>query len=174
MKEWSTAGINAPARNPSLLRKVTVLWMIAATIIVLLTGCTLSIPTDPGGSLDTISGNELRIGIAPETGFSTATDPPEGPLPDLATDFARSLHARTSWEIASEETLVHMLESGEIDLVLGNFTAGTAWAGDVGVSRPFLISVEGTKREIVAFLPAGENAFLAKFETYLDETGKTS
>lgn len=145
--------------------------MGTAMLLLVLTGCGISVPADPDGSLQRVVGDELRVGVAAEPDISTAADQPQGPLPDLARDFAETLHANTTWTVASEESLVRMIESGEIDLALGDFSPQTPWSDRVAISRPFA-APEGTPApELVAFLPLGENAFVSEFETYLDETG---
>ncbi|MBK0419646.1 hypothetical protein JD276_11440 [Leucobacter sp. CSA1] len=133
-----------------------------------LAGCGLSIPADPDRSLEHARGDELRVGIAVEPRLSTAEDPPRGPLPDLARGFAEELHARVVWEMGSEESLVRMLEEDEIDLALGDFSPETPWSDRSAVSRPF--AAEGVDAELVALLPAGENALLSEFEGYIDAT----
>src|SRR5690606_22261227 len=135
-----------------------------------LAGCGISIPSDPGGTLEKISGGEMRVGVTAEEGMSTAGDPPEGPLPDLANEFAGSIDASTTWTVAGEETLVELLERDKIDIALGHFTAETAWVDRVAISRPF--SISGTDAELVALMPPGENAILAEFEAYIDSTGR--
>lgn len=158
----------APIARPN--RRVRRSWFSVCAAVLLLSGCGMSIPTDPEGSLEKITGGEMRVGVTAEEGMSTADDPPEGPLPDLANDFADSLDASTTWVVAGEESLVEMLETDKIDIALGRFTAETAWADRVAPSRPFIAS-EKTDTEIVALTPLGENAFLTEFETFIDSTG---
>ncbi|UOR01783.1 hypothetical protein MUN77_00185 [Leucobacter allii] len=142
-----------------------------ALLAAALTGCGLTIPADPGGSLERARGGELHIGIAAEPGMSTDAHPPEGPLPELGSDFAESIDAAPIWEVGGEETLVGMLESGDIDLALGHFTPETPWTERAAVSRPFAGSAGGADAELVALMPLGENALLSAFEGYIDERG---
>ncbi|UOQ57333.1 hypothetical protein MUN78_00365 [Leucobacter allii] len=145
-----------------------------ALLAAALTGCGLTIPADPDGSLERARGGELRIGIAAEPGMSTDAHPPEGPLPELGADFAESIDAAPVWELGGEETLVGMLESGDIDLALGHFTPETPWTERAAISRPFAGSaggVDGADAELVALMPLGENALLSAFEGYIDGRG---
>ncbi len=145
----------------------------AVTAIALLTavsGCGLTVPTDPDGTLQSVSGGELRVGVSPDPGLvADDTEPPTGSVPELVTDFADSIDADVEWTVASEETLVMMLERGDLDLVAGGFTDQTPWVDRAGVSRgyPGIDGADG--RSIVMLVPLGENAFLSTLERYLDE-----
>lgn len=139
---------------------------LAVCAALLLAGCGISIPTDPGGTLESVTGGEMRVGVTAEDNMSTGGETPAGPLPHLATDFARSIDARTTWIVAGEESLVEMLETDKIDIAFGHFTKDTPWADRVAVSRPF--EAPGTGAETVAFMQLGENAFVTQFETFID------
>lgn len=135
-----------------------------------LSGCGLTIPADPDGTLSSVTGSELRIGATADPGLvDIDRDTPTGSLPDLVGGFADSIDAEIAWTDGSEETLVGMLESGDLDLVIGGFTANTPWIDKAGVTRgyPGIDGADG--REIVMLVPLGENAFLSALERYLDE-----
>lgn len=140
--------------------------MLAAT----LAGCGMSIPADPDGTLDRVSGGELRIGASPDPGLvDVESSTPTGPLPDLAEKFAATLDAEPEWTVGSEETLVGMLEAGDLDLVIGGFTEKTPWIDKAGITRGYS-GIEGADgRKIVMVVPLGENAFLADLERFLDK-----
>lgn len=153
------------AQRSHRLYAVLVLLLTAA-----LTGCGLTIPADPDGTLTGASGEVLRIGVTAEPGLvNTSEEEPSGPLVDLATGFAASIDAQYEWTVASEESLVHMLETDEIDLAIGGFTDQTPWAERVGITRGYsdLPGAEG--RSVVMLVPPGENAFLRELEAFLDE-----
>ena len=140
--------------------------MLAAT----LAGCGMSIPADPDGTLDRVSGGELRIGASPDPGLvDVESSTPTGPLPDLAEQFAATLDAEPEWTVGSEETLVGMLEAGDLDLVIGGFTEKTPWIDKAGITRGYS-GIEGADgRKIVMLVPLGENAFLTDLERFLDK-----
>ncbi len=140
--------------------------MLAAT----LAGCGMSIPADPDGTLDRVSGGELRIGASPDPGLvDVESSTPTGPLADLAEKFATTLDARPEWTVGSEETLVGMLEAGDLDLVIGGFTEKTPWIDKAGITRGYS-GIEGADgRKIVLLVPLGENAFLTDLERFLDK-----
>lgn len=135
-----------------------------------LSGCGVTVPTDPDGTLSTVSGGELRVGTAPD-GDLVRVDggEPSGSIVDLVDEFASRIDAETDWTVASEETLVSMLEDGELDLIAGGITSDTPWVDKAGVSRGYTDIQGASGREIVMLVPLGENAFLAKLETFLDE-----
>jgi ABC-type amino acid transport substrate-binding protein len=144
--------------------------MAALALCGTLAGCGLSIPADPEGTLDTVTGGELRVGTSPDGDLVEVSDgEPSGSIVDLVDGFADSIQAETDWTVASEETLVTMLESGDLDLIAGGMTADTPWVERAGVSRGYP-GIEGADgREIVMLVPLGENAFLSTLETFLDE-----
>jgi hypothetical protein len=135
-----------------------------------LTGCGLTVPTDPDGTLEEVAGGELRVGVTAEPGLvDTDTPTPSGAVPELVSGFAHSIDATPSWTVASEETLVGMLEHGDLDLVAGGFTDKTPWIDDAGITRGYAGIPGAGGRSIVMLVPLGENAFLSKLERYLDQ-----
>lgn len=136
----------------------------------MLTGCGISIPTDPNGTLDSVTGGELRIGVSPDDGLVDVDGAsPTGSLVDLANDFAATLHAEPTWTVGSEETLVGMLEADDLDLVIGGFTEQTPWLDRAGLTRGYGGIAGADGRKIVMLVPLGENAFLSDLERFLDE-----
>ncbi|MGP6170594.1 hypothetical protein ACTU6U_02620 [Microbacterium sp. A196] len=148
--------------------------LLALAMTAALTGCGITVPTDPDGTLQTVSGGELRVGVAPDEGLvDVSTAAPTGPLVDLIDEFAASLDADVRWTIGSEEELVVKAEEGDLDLVVGGFTDQTPWVNRVGVTRGYT-GIEGSGgRSTVMFVPLGENAFLSSLEEFLDaEVGR--
>ncbi|WP_258132049.1 transporter substrate-binding domain-containing protein [Microbacterium sp. MYb62] len=140
--------------------------MLAAS----LAGCGLTVPTDPEGTLASVTGGELRVGTSPDGDLVEVTrDGPTGSIVDLVDRFADSVDAETEWTVASEETLVTMLEAGELDLIAGGITADTPWVDKAGVTRGYRTIDGADGREIVMLVPLGENAFLSSLERFLDE-----
>jgi ABC-type amino acid transport substrate-binding protein len=143
---------------------------VAAAVVAVLAGCGLTIPTDPDGTLERAQGAVLRVGVTDEPGLIDVVDGrARGPLADLVVDFADSLDAEVAWTSASEESLVVDLEEGRLDLVVGGMTAETPWVDRVGVTRGYPGIPGSEDRQIVLFVPLGENAFLSRLETFLDD-----
>lgn len=145
--------------------------LIALTAVLALTGCAITIPADPDGTLDRIEGGELRVGVSIEPGLIELDDAgtgASGPLADLVEQYAASHDADVVWTPGSEESLVLDLEEGRIDLAAGGMTSATGWVDRVGVTRgyPGIPGADG--RDLVLFVPLGENAFLSDLERFLD------
>lgn len=144
--------------------------LLILAMAVSLVGCGMTVPTDPDGTLQTVSGGELRVGVSPDDSLAdVSADIPTGPLIDLTDTFADSLDAEVRWTVGSEEALVGMLENDDLDLVVGGFTDQTPWLDRVGVTRGYTGIVGADERTIVMFVPLGENAFLSGLETFLDK-----
>jgi len=152
------------------MRRVSAVTAVLALCAAVLTGCGLSIPTDPDGTLDRVTGDVLRVGASPsgELVVVTSTDAVSGPLPDLVTGFAESRDARVVWTVGSEEDLVDALETGELDLAIGGMTEATPWTDRVSVTRGFSGIPASGGHPVVILLPLGENALQSALETYLD------
>lgn len=142
----------------------------ALAVAASLAGCVSEVPGDPGGTLDAVTGGELRVGASPDPGLvDTGGTTPTGPLPDLVTAFADSIDADPVWTVASEETLVTELEDGQLDLLIGGFTDQTPWTDKAGVTRGYTDIAGADGRSVVLLVPLGENAFLSALERFLDE-----
>lgn len=143
--------------------------VLTATAL-LVSACGVTVPSDPDGTLDAVVGDTIEVGVSPDPGLAdTRGDEPRGPLVDLVEGFASSLDARIQWTVASEETLVGDLETGDLDLAIGGFTDQTPWADRAGVTRGYT-SIDGSDgRTLVFLVPLGENAFLSDLEAFLDD-----
>lgn len=141
--------------------------IVATSAVLALAGCGLQIPA---GSLERITGGQVRVGIAagtvpgaPEAGGGPAS----GMLVAALEDFAQSRDARLVWSAGGEEHLVDQLEAGELDLAVGDMTDQTPWADRVSVTRGY--AVDGSEQAYVVLLPLGENALQSALETFLDQ-----
>ena len=144
----------------------------AATVAIgmALAGCGLSVPTDPDGTLQSVRGGELCVGVSPDGALvEVHGGEPSGSVIDLVEGFADEIDASPEFTVATEETLVRMLEDDELDLVAGGFTSDTPWVEKAGVSRGYPGIQGAAGRDIVMLVPLGENAFLSTLERYLDE-----
>ena len=143
--------------------------------MLLLTGCGLSIPTDPDGTLDHVRSSQvLRVGASPRTGWVELVGPgePGGYEPRLVQAFAEALGAEVQWTISGEEHLVTLLEGGGLDLAVGGFTDANAWVDKVGLTRPYAeVEVDGSTEAHVMMVPMGENALQSELERWLDDHG---
>jgi len=130
----------------------------------------MTVPADPDGTLDRVTGGELRVGTSPEPGLvEIDRGEPRGPVVDLVDDFAASIDANVTWTVATEESLVGMLETGDLDLVAGGLTPDTPWIDKAGITRGYS-GIEGADgRKVVMLVPLGENAFLTDLERFLDK-----
>ncbi|WP_026549385.1 transporter substrate-binding domain-containing protein [Arthrobacter sp. Br18] len=136
-------------------------------------GCGISIPTDPEGTLDRISGATLRVGVtgSGEWVQLDAGQDPAGIEPDLVRDFAESVDAQPRWIPGSEHELAEDLKNGELDLVIGGLADNTPWSTHAGMTRPYAESTDkrGEAVRHVMLVPRGENAFLLALDRFLLE-----
>lgn len=145
---------------------------VAGVVIALglsVSGCGLTIPTDPNGTFDRVSGGVLRVGASVDNRLLTGVgSQAEGPLADLVMMFAVRHDATVVWSWGSEEILVEELEANRIDLAVGGFTANSPWSDRAAVTRgyPRIPLAEG--RELSMLVPIGENRMLVELETFLD------
>src|SRR5690606_5214697 len=109
-----------------------------ALLVGALTGCGVSVPADPHGTMDRVQNAERRAGaaeIAPWVGFGSGD--PSGSVPELLREFAAGLGADVEWTTGSEAELVKALERGELDVVVGGFVDDTPWMDMGAVTRPY-------------------------------------
>lgn len=147
--------------------------LAVAMVVMSMTACGVSIPTDPDGTLQRVeSSGELRVGATPAGDALTVDgNHVSGPLADLVEGFAHAHGARVEWTVASEETLVDELEDGSLDLAAGGMTDATPWVDRVSVTRGFT-GVDGSDgKPLVVILPLGENALQFAIEKYFDDQG---
>ncbi|WP_035253612.1 transporter substrate-binding domain-containing protein [Agrococcus lahaulensis] len=147
--------------------------MVAA---VALTGCGMQFPNDPEGTLERVRGDVLRVGATEHRPYVELddVDEPTGSEPALVEKFAERLDADIAWTTGSEAELLHALEQGELDLVIGGFLHDTPWAERDSTTRPYVEeqTADGRTEKHVMIVPMGENAFLVELETFLhEETG---
>lgn len=155
--------------------RATMAAITAGLIALVLSGCGLTMPTDPEGTLDRVSGATLHAGVSPNGDFVQVDDGTvSGSDIELIEAFAASIDADVEWTVASEEALVRGLERGDLDIVAGGLTDETPWVDMAGVTRPYksFVDVEGTAHAVVMLVPIGENAFLSRLETFLTEKGE--
>ncbi|SFK46812.1 extracellular solute-binding protein, family 3 [Cellulomonas sp. KH9] len=146
-------------------------WTAAAVAAVALAGCGVTVPTDPDGTLTAVRGGELRVGVSPHEPW-TVVGPdgvPAGLEIDLVEGFAQTLDADVVWSTGGEEELVDDLERGELDLVVGGFSASSPWTSKAAVTVAYttVTDADGKPEGHVMLTPMGENAFLVELERFL-------
>lgn len=153
-------------RAPAWRRIIAI---VLALGVLTAAGCGIRLPVDPDGTLDRITGHELRVGASASEGLVAIDDDVvSGPLPSLVEGFAAERDAEIVWTIDSEERLVDRLEHGRLDLAIGGMTDSTPWAERVSVTRGYAGIPGADGRKVVVLMPLGENALQAALETYLD------
>jgi polar amino acid transport system substrate-binding protein len=149
-------------------KRVPLLVMLVAG---LLTACGVSIPADPEGTLERVTGGTLRVGVSPNPPWTEVGGDaePTGTEVGLIKEFAATLPAEVSWTVGGEESLITRLEIGELDLVIGGLTADTPWEEHVAITKPYgeATGPDGKRVELVMAAPPGENAYLLRLERFL-------
>lgn len=142
-----------------------------------LTGCGSSIPSDPDGTLDRVTGGEMRVGVSPNPPWTTLPsrdgDPPAGTEVDLVLHVAEQLDTQVRWTVGGEEALMSSLEQDELDLVIGGLTEKSPWSTHAALTVPHTVGPgpEGDPVGRVFAVPLGENAFMVSIEQVLVERG---
>lgn len=146
--------------------------VLVAALVLVLTGCGISIPADPDGTLDRVRDGVLRVGVSPHPPWTVTGLEPSGSEVELVRKFADRLDAEIEWIEGGEEALVASMERGELDLVVGGLTAKSPWADQVALTAPYTSSTDkqGKKHDHVMAAPMGENAFLFELESHLNGT----
>ncbi|QXT62301.1 hypothetical protein [Tessaracoccus palaemonis] len=135
----------------------------------LVIGCGVTIPHDPDGALDRITGTTLRVGASPAQGLVRVDGAHvTGPLPDLVDEFAATRDADIEFTVLGEEEIVDALEAGRIDLGIGPMTDESPWTERASQTRGYDTVPGADGRKVVLLLPLGENRFQSALETFLD------
>ncbi|WP_413451217.1 transporter substrate-binding domain-containing protein [Georgenia phoenicis] len=146
-----------------------------AALLLTVTACSTTIPTDPDGTLDRVSGGILRVGVSPSPPWTDLPDGPDGEPAgtevELVGGFAATIDAEVQWAAGGEEELIGQLERGELDLVIGGLTAQSPWADKAALTYRYTETTgpDGAKELHVMATPMGENAFLVELEGFLLE-----
>jgi ABC-type amino acid transport substrate-binding protein len=143
---------------------------VLAAIALMLSACGLRIPADPDGTLAHIRDGTLQAGASVDGALVERDgDTLSGGAVTLVEEFAAELGADVEWTVGSEESLVHGLDTGALQLVVGGMTTDSPWAEQAGMTRgyPGIPGADG--RDIVMLVPPGENALLVELEAFLDD-----
>ncbi|MFS0853659.1 transporter substrate-binding domain-containing protein [Microbacterium sp. 179-I 3D4 NHS] len=150
---------------------------LVAVLALLLTGCGVSVPADPHGTLDRAENGTLRVGVtenAPWVELDGGRAEPTGSEPELISAFAEEHDATIDWTEGSEAVLMSALERGELDIVIGGFLDDTPWIDKAAATRPYTESEgpDGPEKHVV-LARMGENALLVALEEFLDEASRS-
>ncbi|WP_129656971.1 transporter substrate-binding domain-containing protein [Rothia halotolerans] len=156
-------------------RKTTTLLAVVSALAVL-AGCGTTIPADPDGTLDRVTGGTLRVGVSHQPPWTdiTGDGEPSGTEAGLVRDFADSLDAEVEWETGGEEHLIHLLEEEELDVVIGGLTKDSPWERQVALTTSYREATgpAGETSQHVMAVPMGENAFMTALERFLLAEGE--
>lgn len=145
-------------------------FLLAGALTVLLAGCGLSIPADPDGTLERITGGQLRVGVSHDPPWTnlTQTEAPTGVEPDLVRAFATAHEAEVVWEPGGEEQLMTLLDTGRLDMVIGGLTSSSPWTSHAALTTPYAESTgpDGATEKHVLAVRTGENAFMVALERH--------
>ena len=153
-----------------LLSRITVICGVGLGLI----GCSAHYPADPDGTLDRISGGELRAGISHQPPWTDiaqdhSADAPGGIEVELIEEYAESINAEVVWHAGGEEQLITMLSERELDVVVGGLTDKSPWQSDVALTTSYAdsIGIDGKIAKHVVAVQMGENAFMTSIERFL-------
>jgi hypothetical protein len=82
--------------------------LLVTVVAVLVAGCGVTIPTDPEGTLERVTGATLRVGVSPHPPWTEVAQDaePMGAEVGLVKEFAALLPAEDSWTVGGEESLI--------------------------------------------------------------------
>src|SRR5918994_2947755 len=120
----------------------------------ILVGCDL--PRDPEDTLETVQGQELRVGVL-KFGENADKDRP------IVERLAASLEAKLIYVEGDAHALVEDLKRGHLHLVIGGVPESTPFGKELGLSKPVgpLHGAHEEEDRVLAVRP-GENAFLLR------------
>jgi polar amino acid transport system substrate-binding protein len=161
------------------MERISMRWRLLGLVAVLaglLTACGVSIPADPNGTLNRVTGGTLRVGVSPNPPWTEVSQggEPTGSEVALVKEFAATLPAEVSWTVGGEEALITAMEHGGLDLVIGGLTADTPWEQHAAITKPYAEGTgpDGNRIKLVMAAPPGENAFLVRLEKFLLSKGQ--
>lgn len=148
-------------------------------LALLLTACSVTIPSDPDGTLERVTGEKLRVGVShnPPWTDTSGGSSPTGTETTLIADFAAAHDAHVVWETGGEEHLMTLLRDGQLDVVIGGLTDRSPWTSHAALTTPYteVTGTDGSTEKHVLAVPLGENAFMVALERHaLDHAAEGS
>jgi polar amino acid transport system substrate-binding protein len=118
---------------------------VVLALLLALTAAACGVPRDPEGTLRRVTDGAMRVGATEADPFVIfeGDDPAAGVEVELVEALAEELDASVQWVTGSEEDLFGALEVGELDLVIGGFTAENPWSAKVTFTHPYLTTYMG-------------------------------
>jgi hypothetical protein len=128
--------------------------LIAFLMGSILAGCDL--PRDPEETLETVQGQELRVGVL-KFGQNADKDRP------IVERLAKNLEAKLVYVEGDAHALFEDLKRGHLHLVMGGVPESTPFEKELGLSKPVgpLHGAHEEEDRVMAVRP-GENAFLLR------------
>jgi polar amino acid transport system substrate-binding protein len=137
--------------------------VILSCLLITLSAC--SLPRDPDGTLTSVRGRVMRVGVIPHPPWTIDTgSTPTGVEPDIVAAIAHELGATIEWVRKPEHELFRELHERQLHLVIGGLTDTLPWKQEVAFTRPYYTDHE---RHVLA-APPGENAWLVAIERGLE------
>jgi polar amino acid transport system substrate-binding protein len=111
--------------------------LLALAISLTCVGCA-SPPIDPEGTLERVRGGTIRAGITDNPPWTIVGDVEmSGVEVDLLEGLAEEIDAEIDWLDGSEEELFGALELGQLDVVVGGFSAENTWSKNAAFTHPY-------------------------------------
>jgi hypothetical protein len=128
--------------------------LMAFLVGFILAGCDL--PRDPEQTLETVQGQELKVGVL-KFGENAEKDRP------IIERLAASLDAKLTYVDGDAHVLFEDLKRGHLHLVIGGVPESTPFGRELGLSKPVgpLHGAREEEKRVLAVRP-GENAFLLR------------
>ncbi len=135
---------------------------LALVIALAISGCD-NFPKDVAGTMQEVTARgSLRVGIV-------ADGETEARERFLAQTIAQAAAVEAEVESGSAEILLHRLENGRIDLVVGQFAKASPWKGRVAFTKPAEADSPPSHEPVLrAAVRSGENRWLIFVTTALD------
>ena len=97
-------------------------------------------PIDPEGTLQRVTGGTIRAGITDNPPWTIVRDTMEGVEVALIEELAEELDAQVEWTEGSEEELYGALAVGQLDVVVGGFSAQSPYSQHAAFTYPYFTS----------------------------------
>jgi polar amino acid transport system substrate-binding protein len=132
---------------------VSIVFMLAIVVLGLLSGCSFTTPSSSISSNATTtstlnqvtSRGVLRVGVIlsfPPFGLRSASGQPQGYDVDIATAVAQALDVKLEITDTTSADRIPYLQTGKVDLVIGNFTRTLERAKAITFTDPYVVAGE--------------------------------